>query len=104
MNDTELVAFAKSRFDHETSRRLLKEKYEAKMVFAYRGGMWRAGPELLSTISYCRITDDSEVVLLDLYENPVKIKTMELWNLAAQRWQEQMNAWFIEYESLRNQR
>jgi hypothetical protein len=102
--NSDLITQARARFDHEAARRLLKEKYEAKMLFAYRGGMWRAGPELLSTISYCRITDDAEVVLLDLYENPVKIKTMELWNLAASRWQEQMNAWLVEFEEMRQQR
>lgn len=102
--NSDLIIQARARFDHEAARRLLKEKYEAKMLFAYRGGMWRAGPDLLSTINFCRITDDSEVVLLDLYENPVKVQTKELWNLAASRWQEQMNAWLVEFEEISKQR
>ena len=104
MDTQNLIQHARARFDHEAARRMLKEKYEAKMLFAYNGGMWRAGPELLSTINFCRITNDSEVVLLDLYENPVKVKTKELWNLAAARWQEQMNAWHNEYEEARKKR
>ena len=103
--DTEsLIAQAKARFAHEANRRVLKEKYEAKMLFAYNGGMWRAGPDLLSTLNFCRITDESEVVLLDLYETPIKVKLQELWNLAAQRWQEQMTAWHIEFEESRKNR
>ena len=102
--ETDLLSHSRARFNHEAARRVLKEKYEAKMLFAYRGGMWRAGPELMSALNNCRIDDKAEVVLLDLYENPVKIQTKELWNLAAARWQEQMNAWLVEFEQLSQQR
>ena len=96
--DTEsLVAHARARFDHAVAKRLLKEKYQAKMLFAYRGGMWRAGPELLTLLQAVPIEDD--VVLLDLYENPVKISPLELQHLALDRWQEQMNAWLVEHEA-----
>jgi hypothetical protein len=104
MDTDKLVETARAKFAHEAARRVMKEKYEAKMLFAYRGGMWRAGPELLALLNFCRISKDSEIVILDLYENPIKINTMELWNLAAERWQEQMNAWYIEYEESRANR
>jgi hypothetical protein len=95
--DTEpLIAHARARFDHATARRILKEKYQARMLFAYRGGMWRAGPELLALLQSVPIQDD--IVLLDLYENPVKISPLELQHLALDRWQEQMNAWLVEHE------
>jgi len=95
MDTKDLVAHARARFDHATARRLLKEKYEAKMLFAYRGGMWRAGPELQTTLLTC---PGSEAVILDLYENPVKVDTKELYAESQQRWQEQMNAWLVEHE------
>jgi hypothetical protein len=95
--DTEaLIAHARARFDHAAARRILKEKYEARMLFAYRGGMWRAGPELLALLQSVPVEDD--VVLLDLYENPVKVSPLELQHLAHDRWQEQMNAWLVEHE------
>jgi hypothetical protein len=47
---------------------------------------------------------DKDVVIPDLYENPVKVNTKELWNLAAERWQEQMNAWLVEHEELNKNR
>lgn len=101
--DTEnLVAHARARFAHETSKRLLKEKYQGKLTFAYRGGMWRAGPELHSAIFTCgRI---GEVVLPDLYENPIKIDTKELMALSQERFNEQMNAWLVEHEQLNKNR
>ena len=100
--DTEaLVAHARARFDHAAARRVLKEKYEARMVFAYAGGMWRAGPELLTTLLTC---PGVEAVLLDLYENPVQVDTKELYALSQQRWQEQMNAWKVEWDELNQRR
>jgi len=95
MNTDNLVAHARARFDHEAARRVLKEKYQAKMIFAYHGGMWRAGPELQTTLLTC---SGEQAVLLDLYENPVKVNTAELMSLSQQRWQEQMTAWLVEFE------
>ena len=102
MDTNELVAHGRSRFEHAAARRTLKEKYQAKLTFAYAGGMWQAGPELLSTLNCCVM--DKDVVVLDMYENPVKVNTKELWNLAAERWQEQMNAWLVEHNELSKNR
>ena len=102
MDTNNLISHARARFEHAAAKRLLKEKYQAKFTFAYGGGMWQAGPELLSTLKCCVM--DKDVVILDLYENPVKVNTKELWNLAAERWQEQLNAWLVEYEALNKNR
>jgi hypothetical protein len=64
--------------------------------------MWQAGPELNNMIFTCgRI---GEIVLLDLYENPVKVDSKELMALSQERWNEQMNAWLVEYEELNKNR
>ena len=95
MNTDDLIKHSRARFDHATARRTLKEKYQAKMIFAHAGGMWRAGPELLNTLNVC---PDPTAVLLDLYENPVQVDAHELYALAQHRWQEQMNAWLADFE------
>ena len=100
MDTNQLVAHARARFEHESARRILREKYQAKFTFAHAGGMWQAGPELLTLLKLCSGT----VVVLDLYENPVKVQAEELYELALQRWQECLNAWLIEYEQLNQQR
>ena len=100
--DTEsLVAHARARFDHVAARRVLKEKYQARMMFAYNGGMWQAGPELIVLLSSI---DQVNLVLSDLYEHPCMINRSELLTLTQQRWQEQMTAWLVEYDHLSNQR
>ena len=102
MNTDQLVTHGRARFEHAAARRTLKEKYQAKLTFAHAGGMWQADPELLSTLNCCVM--DKDVVILDMYANPVKVNTKELWNLAAEHWQEQMNAWLIEHEDLNKNR
>jgi hypothetical protein len=102
METEKLIAHARARFDHVAARRVLKEKYEAKMLFAHAGGMWRAGPELQCVLLAC--AQDKDVVLLDLYETPVRVNVTELFAQAHGRWQEQMNAWQVEYENLNRNR
>lgn len=101
MDTDALVAHARARFDHATAKRLLKEKYEAKMLFAYNGGMWRAGPDLQATLLTC---PGLEAVIMDLYDNPVKVNTRELLSQSQQRWQEQMNAWLAEFDLIMQKR
>ena len=102
MDTNDLIKQARSRFDHAAAKRVLKEKYEAKMLFAYAGGMWRAGPELLTLLQAVPVEDD--VVLLDLYDTPVKVSPQELQYLTLERWQEQMNAWLVEHTEISKQR
>ena len=101
MDTNDLIVRARARFDHEASRRVLREKYQAKMLFAHAGGMWRAGPELQTTLLTC---PDAEAVLLDLYGNPIKVNTKELLAQSQQRWQELMNAWLVEHEQNQKRR
>ena len=100
MDTDQLIAHSRARFEHEAARRTLREKYQAKLTFAHRGGMWQAGPELLTVLKLC----SNESVILDLYENPVKVNAEELYELVAERWQEQMNAWLTEYTELNKNR
>ena len=101
MSTTDLVEFSRARLAHANQRRLLREKYEAKMSLAYRGAMFRADPELLNLLS---LYSGQDIVIQDLYGNPVRVDASELQSLASQRWQEQMNAWLLELDSLSKQR
>jgi hypothetical protein len=101
MDTEDLIAHARSRFNHESAKRLLREKYQARMLFAHAGGMWRAGPELAVLLA---TVPPGSVVILDLYENPIQVNSEQLRALTMQQWQEQMNAWLIEHEQVNKQR
>ena len=96
----DLVKRIRKRFDHQQARLVLKETYQAKMIFAHNGGMWRAGPELLNICKLCA----GEAVLQDIYDTPVKVDTGLLYNYAMELWQEQMNAWLDEYDAVSQNR
>jgi len=101
MNTETIVAHARARFDHAAAKRTLKEKYHGKLVFAHDGGMWLAGPELLATIAVC---SDPTSVILDLYDTPVRVTIDVFRNIVRSHWQEQMNAWLVEYNELSKNR
>ena len=100
MDTDQLIAHSRARFEHAAARRTLREKYQAKLTFAHAGGMWFAGPELLTVLKLC----SGESVILDLYQNPVKVNAEALYELVAERWQEQMNAWLVELDQQRQLR
>ena len=100
MDTDQLISHSRARFEHEAARRTLREKYQAKFTLAHAGGLWQAGPELLTTLKCCTGT----VVILDLYENPIQVNAEEFYELVLQRWQEQLNAWLTEYEQLNRNR
>ena len=101
MDKDALISHVRARLDHLTQKQILREKYEARMLFAHAGGMWRAGPELQAILLTC---PESEAVLVDLYDTPVKITVAELMELSQQRWQEQMTAWHEEWTPLKTRR
>jgi hypothetical protein len=100
MNTEQLLTTSRARFEHVAARRVLKEKYQAKMLFAHAGGMFKSTPEMITFLS---LYPAQEIVLLDLYDNPVKVNADYLRDEMQKRWYEQMNAWLIDgYTDLTN--
>jgi hypothetical protein len=101
MNTDALIAHARAKFDHAAARKVMQEKYQARMIFGWNGGMFRASPELITFLS---LYGDEEIVMPDLYENPIKFKASDVCNIMRAKWQEQMNAWLIEHSQMSQQR
>ena len=101
MDTNDLVVQARSRFDHAAARRVLKEKYEAKMLFAHAGGMFKSTPEMISFLS---LYGDQRIVVKDLYDTPVEVNAKDLIDEMQKKWYEQMNAWLVEWSELQKQR
>ena len=92
-----MVATARARFDHEAAKRILREKYEAKLTFAYAGGMFRASPEMITFLS---LYGDEEVVIKDLYDNPILVASGKLLEKMKMHYREQTTAWLNEWYQL----
>lgn len=101
MNNDDLLSHARTRFEHATTRRLLKEKYQAKLIFGWNGGMFQATPEM---ITFLNLYGDRRIVIKDLYDNPVEVQADQLCELMKSRHHEEMNAWLVEYEEINKKR
>ena len=101
MDTNALIAHARAKFDHAAARKVMQEKYQARMIFGWNGGMFRTSPELITFLS---LYGDEEIVMPDLYENPIKFKASDVCNIMRAKWQEQMNAWLVEHNQLSRQR
>jgi len=101
--DTEnIVEYVKTRFDHFENKKILREKYHAKLLFAFSEGMWKASPELISLLNVYKT--EERIVLEDEYENPIEINPSELLKLVKQHHQEIMNYWLNEIDLLKKER
>lgn len=103
MMDTKtLIAEAKARFSHNSAKEYLREKYEAKLLIAEQGGLWKADIETIAFLKSWQTSD--EIVLIDTFNNPVKVNRTKLLILLQDTYQEVMNAWHNEWEELESKR
>jgi hypothetical protein len=74
MMDTKtLISEAKARFAHNSAKDYLKEKYEAKLLVAEQGGLWKADKETIAFLSVMINDYDDKVILVDTFQNPVLV-------------------------------
>ena len=101
MDTNQLTSQIRTRFDHAAAKKILKEKYEARMTFGYNGGMFKSTPEMIVFLS---LYSDQQIVVQDLYNTPIEVNTKDLIGEMQKKWQEQMNAWLVEWNEMQKQR
>ena len=104
MNTNDLVQQARARFDHAAVRRVLKEKYEAKLLIAEQGGLWRADQQTIAFLSVMVNDYDDKVVLMDTFDNPVLIERSELLPKLKEVYRNVMSEWYDEWKELESKR
>lgn len=101
MDTKTLITEAKARFAHNSAKDYLKEKYNAKLLVAEQGGLWRADKE---TISFLTAFLNEEVVLIDTFDNPVKVNRQDLKDKLCETYYRVMNEWHDEWKELESKR
>lgn len=102
MDTKTLIAEAKARFAHNSAKEYLREKYEAKLLVAEQGGLWKADQQTISFLKEWQISD--EIVLIDTFNNPVKVNRTKLLLVLQDTYQAVMNAWHDEWKELESKR
>lgn len=98
-----LVTLVKQATDYQANKRILREKIETDLHFAYNGGLFKADPSIYSFVVLWK-GDKDALFLEDVYHNPIKINQQEFVELCTQHYQTKMNEWHILYEELRRTR
>lgn len=101
MDTKTLITEAKARFNHNSAKAYLKEKYDSKLIVAEQGGLWKATPEL---ITFLATSTDEVVILIDNFENPVLVNRIELHDVLHKTYNDAMQLWYMEWKELESKR
>jgi hypothetical protein len=101
MNTNTLITDVKARFAHNSAKAYLKEKYEAKLIVADQGGLWKADQQTISFINSC---NKNTIILVDTFGNPCKVKRDDLLELLEDTYNNVMEEWHKEWQELESKR
>ncbi len=104
MDTKTLITEAKARFAHNSAKDYLKEKYNAKLLVAEQGGLWRADKETIAFLSIIANDWDDRVVMIDTFQNPVLVDRAELLSKLKQVYHSVMSDWYNEWKELEGKR
>ncbi len=104
MDTKTLITDAKARFAHNSAKDYLKEKYNAKLIVAEQGGLWRADKETIAFLTVMTNDWDDRVVLIDTFDNPVLVDRSELLSKLKKVYHSVMLEWFNEWKELESKR
>jgi hypothetical protein len=101
MDTKTLILEAKARFNHNSAKAYLKDKYESKLIVADQLGLWSAN---LATINFLTSSNEDEIILIDNFNNPVKINRQSLLNKLNTVYKSTMEDWYAEWVELEKKR
>jgi hypothetical protein len=97
MDTKTLISEAKARFNHNSAKAQLKDKYDGKFIVAEQGGLWKATPEL---IAFLNTLDDNFVILIDNFNNPVQVNRDQLLSILKDTYSKVMLDWYKEWKEI----
>lgn len=98
-----LLSESKARFNHNSAKAYLAEKYNAKLIVADQGGLWRADAQTISLLLSLQMPS-MEIVLIDTYGTPVKVDRLELIKKLSEVYTQVMEEWHKEWRELETKR
>lgn len=101
MDTKTLISEAKARFNHNSAKAQLKDKYDGKFIVAEQGGLWKATPELISILNSF---DDNFIILIDNFDNPVHVNRDQLLAVVKSTYYAVMLDWYKEWKELETKR
>lgn len=101
MDTKALIADAKARFNHNSSKAQLKDKYDGRLIIADQGGLWKATPEFIAFLS---ATDKETVIVVDTFDTLVEVNRKDLLEKLSDLYDSVMAEWYKEWKELESKR
>ena len=101
---TKALEFANYRVTLNNQTATLKAKTESLLSYSINGGTFQIDMPLMT---FCKqLLDEKHIdaVLLDVYNNPIKVELKDFYEEILSRWFEVTNDYYTEYEKLRKAR
>ena len=102
MNVNTIKKISKTRYLHQSAKLSTKENHLAKLILTTQNGSWQVNQELIAFLSVERFGET--VILLDMYDNPVRVNRQHMFNLASDLYETVMNDWYRTVNTINNQR
>jgi hypothetical protein len=101
MDTKTLISEAKARFNHNSAKAQLKDKYDSKLIVAEQNGLWKADAQ---TITLLATLDTDTAVLMDTFNNPVEVDRLKLLGTLQTTYALVMQEWHDEWKELESKR
>tara|TARA_B100000902_G_scaffold237191_1_gene224698 strand:+ start:229 stop:606 length:378 start_codon:yes stop_codon:yes gene_type:complete len=101
---TKALEFANYRTTLNNQKAQLKAKTQSLLSYSINGGSFTIDIPLLTFCKQLIDEGHEEVVLLDIYQNPIKIEVEKFYNEIQSRYFEVLNEYYVEYEKIRKAR
>jgi hypothetical protein len=102
MDTKSLITEAKARFNHNSAKVYLKDKYDSKLIVASQEGLWRADQQTISFLN--TMTDENYVIIIDTFNNPVQVNREQLLEVLKTTYNTVMHEWYKEWKELEGKR
>ena len=93
---------SKARYLHTVAKLTAKENHVAQLLLTAQGGSFRVTSELIAFLSITKLGDT--VVILDIYDNPIKVDRKLLLATAIELYSSVMDSWATAVDEINKQR
>ena len=102
MDTKTLIAEAKARFNHNSAKAYLKDKYDSKLIVASQNGLWRADQQTITFLN--SMSSENYIVVIDTFDNPVQVNCEQLLETLKTTYNTVMLEWYKEWKELEGKR
>lgn len=101
MDIQSLILESKARFNHNTAKDYLKEKYNNRLFVAEQNGLWKADSTTIGTL---QSFTTEKLIIIDTYNTPVEVDRKSLLKKLVTVYESVMTDFYNEWKELEAKR